>query len=383
MRECARVDVTTLTPSEFAAAYYRQRPVLLTNIPQQPEAFAAPLREDAMRKSSATVKVIGAGYAGSHAMIGEYNDGQQLSKVLAEPSRANSCTSVFDATYFRKRPKHAARFTLPAAVAGLFNVTLTLAVGAAGTGVSWHQHGHALNLVLWGRKRWYLYAETDHEGGLPCGFREDGCISSWVEQHLPRLSASEQPIVCTQEANDLLYVPHGYWHATRNLETTAAVAAQEAEGFADHLPEDGALRYLVTGEQLLGDALSSGHPEGHPSAAAARMDLERAVANRPRHHPSWNNLGVARLFGGAGVAAALTAFERATAINPLYKQGWLGLGRTLVMAAEDAGADQSSTDWQRAARALRRAATLCADDEEREGILEMVRSFGDKLKDEL
>jgi tetratricopeptide (TPR) repeat protein len=199
-------------------------------------------------------------------------------------------------------------------------------------------------------------------------------------RRLPTLPVAERPLQCVQHANELLYVPHAWWHATYNLGpgTTVAVAAQE-DDYIQRLPTSSALRHLITGELAMTQAIAAAHadlPEEHVSelVRAGRASFEEAVARRPRHHPSWNNLGAARLYAGEETAAIAEAFERATKLNPQYKAAWLGLGRVLLGMHLEHGEAPLYGGWRRGAAALRRAASLATSREEQAAIEQMIPS---------
>lgn len=88
--------------------------------------------------------------------------------------------------------------------------------GLAGTrsGVSFHTHGSGFGEVLHGRKRWILYPPSSE---APPGFDKDRSTADWVETVLP--TVSQKPTYdCILKANELLYFPPQWWHATLNLD---------------------------------------------------------------------------------------------------------------------------------------------------------------------
>ena len=100
-------------------------------------------------------------------------------------------------------------------------------LGAAGTGAPPHFHKDALNLLVWGSKRWWLLPPSQ-------ALYSTVPAAAWVSSYLVERAAavaghpSGEPIAmeCTQEPGDALYVPAGWGHATLNMETVVGVALE-------------------------------------------------------------------------------------------------------------------------------------------------------------
>ena len=90
--------------------------------------------------------------------------------------------------------------------------------------MSFHQHNQGLNLLLSGRKRWFLYPPT----ALPKPSHPDSHISilDWARELLPTLAPRSRPLEVLQQAGEVLYIPDGWFHATVCLDNTVAVASQ-------------------------------------------------------------------------------------------------------------------------------------------------------------
>merc|ERR1712019_290738 len=92
-------------------------------------------------------------------------------------------------------------------------------LGAPSSGAPFHFHTDAFNLLVYGRKRWFM---------LP----PDRAVYSKrpaVEMILDEAFAKGgelEPIDCVQEAGDVLYVPNQWAHATINVEESIGVAYQ-------------------------------------------------------------------------------------------------------------------------------------------------------------
>ena len=108
-------------------------------------------------------------------------------------------------------------------------------LGPAGSGAPVHFHGHAVNVLAYGAKRWFLYppaaaryskraaqpfardlhaaaAAAASEEAAAKKEREDDGASAW------------EPLECVQEAGDLMFVPTLWAHGTLNLKQSIGVA---------------------------------------------------------------------------------------------------------------------------------------------------------------
>ena len=108
-------------------------------------------------------------------------------------------------------------------------------LGPAGSGAPVHFHGHAVNVLAYGAKRWFLYppaaaryskraaqpfardlhaaaAAAAPEEAAAKKEREDDGASAW------------EPLECVQEAGDLMFVPTLWAHGTLNLKQSIGVA---------------------------------------------------------------------------------------------------------------------------------------------------------------
>lgn len=97
---------------------------------------------------------------------------------------------------------------------------------------------HAWNACISGRKRWIFYPT----GAPPPGVfpSSDGdsvampiSIGEWLlnyyqQEHVPNLtkytSTTTRPLECTVEPGDVIFVPHGWWHAVVNLDEGMNIA---------------------------------------------------------------------------------------------------------------------------------------------------------------
>ena len=116
-----------------------------------------------------------------------------------------------------------------------------LLLGPAGAGSRWHIDPHAtsaFNVLFEGRKLWCLAPPAPAEGGtapadadwLPPDVLTSGCLVLappalwWFRRHLaPGAAAAARRLVwAEQRPGEVMCVPHGWWHATLNLEVCLA-----------------------------------------------------------------------------------------------------------------------------------------------------------------
>ena len=116
-----------------------------------------------------------------------------------------------------------------------------LLLGPAGAGSRWHVDPHAtsaFNVLFEGRKLWCLAPPAPAEGGtapaeadwLPPGVSTSGCLVLappalwWFRRHLAlgAAAAARRLVWAEQRPGEVMCVPHGWWHATLNLEVCLA-----------------------------------------------------------------------------------------------------------------------------------------------------------------
>ena len=387
-----RVDGSTLTSSDFATTFLHKRPVLLYNLPQQSQEFTNTISRTQLRKSQAMVLV---GSASSR--LDSYTEGtnQTLSTFLKSLDRRKRpkkhCASVYDEIFFKNRPDLVSDFHVWDMLSGSSlgatagrsgsmlesNCSMILSVGGTPSGLTFHQKGDSVLLLLEGKKRWFLYSEEAHYGGVPGGFRDDTCGSEWAEEVLPTLNSTLLPMQCVQEPGEVMYVPQAWWHATTNIDVlpTIGVGLEESfPSFLSSLPVKSPLRMLTRGEELL----------MQDDVDAAIVLYEEGVFLHPLYHPMWNNLGAARLMKDRhtekAVDSAMGAFFNATQANKRYKRGWLALGRVLMGDTGGKSAISTTLAKQRGGvKALLQAARLATNVKEKESLYQTVREIEEDL----
>jgi hypothetical protein len=93
--------------------------------------------------------------------------------------------------------------------------TKTVGIGGRHSGTSWHIHGPAFSEVLVGRKRWLIYPSNISPD---MQLAANTTMGAWVRDILPGLKERSRIYDCVIEPGDLLYFPHGLYHATLNLD---------------------------------------------------------------------------------------------------------------------------------------------------------------------
>lgn len=84
-------------------------------------------------------------------------------------------------------------------------------LGRPSSGAPFHIHADAVNAVVKGSKRWFIYtpARTLYSR-TP--------IQEWIDKDYQSLAEESKPLECIQEAGDMVYVPLDWGHAVVNLE---------------------------------------------------------------------------------------------------------------------------------------------------------------------
>lgn len=87
------------------------------------------------------------------------------------------------------------------------NGRYTFGIGGAGSGAPFHAHEAAVNVVIVGTKRWFLYppAQADYTTEP---------IFDWLRDTYPTLPPDRRPIELLQQAGDVVILPPLWGHAT-------------------------------------------------------------------------------------------------------------------------------------------------------------------------
>ena len=103
-------------------------------------------------------------------------------------------------------------------------------LGGEGSGLAFHEHDEAFNLLGVGTKRWFVFPPghvAKHNVVVPHTRDRD----RWLSTDLPNMPAEQRPLQCTQLAGDVVYVPTGFLHGVWNA-AASATAAVSAVAFA-------------------------------------------------------------------------------------------------------------------------------------------------------
>eukprot|EP00040_Diaphanoeca_grandis_P025275 m.139786 g.139786 ORF g.139786 m.139786 type:complete len:864 (+) comp30080_c0_seq2:305-2896(+) len=94
-------------------------------------------------------------------------------------------------------------------------------LGPAGTGAPIHMHASAFNVLMYGRKRWYLLPP-------PHAMYSKQPIMEWLaDGNVERLSEIDGALYsCVQEAGDIIFVPEAWGHGILNLQETVGFAIE-------------------------------------------------------------------------------------------------------------------------------------------------------------
>ena len=116
-----------------------------------------------------------------------------------------------------------------------------LYMGDAGTGAPFHTHIDAWNVLLHGRKRWWLTppasATTSREPSIdwytrtyavPLPFTVAAATTATASAagSLPGKQTAGRTFECVQDAGEVLYVPQSWGHATLNLRQSVGLAQE-------------------------------------------------------------------------------------------------------------------------------------------------------------
>ena len=117
-----------------------------------------------------------------------------------------------------------------------------LYMGASGSGAPHHFHGAGWNALAWGRKRWFMhppsrarYSTLHPLASLEAKLKnaaaaDDKHAGVDVDVDVDDDDDDDGALECTQEAGDVMFVPHSWGHAVINLVETIGVAGELATG---------------------------------------------------------------------------------------------------------------------------------------------------------
>lgn len=93
-------------------------------------------------------------------------------------------------------------------------------LSANGTGAPLHFHTHAINALVYGRKRWFAVAPR-----FEVTARQD--VAAWAGDGRTKMEADGVVVhECIQEQGDVLYIPEHWSHAVLNLAESVGIATE-------------------------------------------------------------------------------------------------------------------------------------------------------------
>jgi len=103
------------------------------------------------------------------------------------------------------------RYVKPPYPDSMLRGTISWGLGGSGTGVPFHTHGAVFAEVLHGMKRWFLLPPKSRPIFDPNESTLKWYSDIYTSQHDGTLQE------CVLRPKEILYLPHGWWHATMNL----------------------------------------------------------------------------------------------------------------------------------------------------------------------
>eukprot|EP01006_Ploeotia_vitrea_P008747 TRINITY_DN20912_c0_g1_i1.p1 TRINITY_DN20912_c0_g1~~TRINITY_DN20912_c0_g1_i1.p1 ORF type:complete len:499 (-),score=42.25 TRINITY_DN20912_c0_g1_i1:1354-2628(-) len=227
---CTIDRLSYLSLEDFREKYWAKRPFILTNVTQNWDTSKFELDYLADKYGDHKVKmgwsqVIPFKHGHGHELVSlRYYIKEIMTKKLPP---GMDPPYVFDLDNFFKETGEPLldEMLLPPYFSAKKDVQMFLAVGMPNSGVQFHKHNDAWNVLVFGSKRWFLYPGNK----LPPLYPVHMGIKDWLTDAYPNLDPEVAPIECVQQAGELLYVPESWFHATQCLEVTSGIAGQNAE----------------------------------------------------------------------------------------------------------------------------------------------------------
>mmetsp|Transcript_651 Transcript_651/g.1172 ORF Transcript_651/g.1172 Transcript_651/m.1172 type:complete len:516 (+) Transcript_651:60-1607(+) len=166
-----------------------------------------------------------------------------------------------------------------------------LIIGGSKSGSSFHKDPNstsAWNAVINGRKKWILF--PPHIASPPgisasrngCNVQSPLSLMEWFLNYYESASKEDECCEGVVDAGDVLFVPHGWWHAVLNLEKDTIAVTQNYVSDENLVS---VLRYLRHGEENLG----TDHISGVPSDLRSSL-LNQFEQKLEKEHPEvWEN----------------------------------------------------------------------------------------------
>lgn len=283
-----RIHISQLEVSTFQTNYFRKYPLLIVGEVAEWKAyhywnrnnFSSFYGDVLVQIGSESSITFGGGRADSRIKIKDL-----LSDIISTDDKNSSTIEkfTFDTKIIDLEPKLKSEFKVPLIFSQFDSKKLEnqrrvnhiLSIGPANTGYTqiflsntsltyfntglpFHSHGETWLGVIKGSKEWYLYPPgISLPIQLQAQLNHFGSLQSWISlfskfvSPLPMISLTSltsshstpdildmvkqllastkeyQPLFCTQEEGDILYLPAGWAHMTNNRRETIAIGGQE------------------------------------------------------------------------------------------------------------------------------------------------------------
>mmetsp|Transcript_49591 Transcript_49591/g.158426 ORF Transcript_49591/g.158426 Transcript_49591/m.158426 type:complete len:178 (+) Transcript_49591:308-841(+) len=111
------------------------------------------------------------------------------------------------------------KYILPDFIPASADTALSFGVAGPNSGVPWHTHGPGYSETVIGRKRWMLYPP-----GVRPDFDPERTTFQWMREGYPKIPTDRRPWECVVRANEALWFPPDWWHATLNLDESVFIS---------------------------------------------------------------------------------------------------------------------------------------------------------------
>ena len=201
---------------------------------------------------------------------------------------------------------------------------LNLLVGGEGSTNAFHTHGPGLNLVLEGRKRWYIKRPYDQVLTRDRAELQQLSLQDVLSGAHERLLLPSHVWQCAQRAGQLMWIPDGLEHGVSN-EGAQVVALATQFGQVSSMALHEAAKWGLGGD--VHALLDAGTPVDGRNRAGKTALLEAAT---PWHRGDASN--IVRMLLKAGADVAGTDHEGQTALDAAASAGQLESCRALLEA---------------------------------------------------
>ena len=285
-RRCdfASVDGAALTPEAFESDHLRKAPIVVTGLTESWPARRGGWEREALLGKHGELEITHA-QASDVAQFGpKEGGGKSITSALREwvASTMDSTDGVHSPLAFDRSATNIAYklhqqgdFNLPAALTPGGMSQLLLSLGPPRAGLPLHTHGDSWLALTHGTKLWMVFPPSwgakSHKAAYELlALRPAADILT--AGLLSALPEEERPMMCVQQAGDLVYLPALWWHATVNLNGAVGVGAQnDVDDYTpatDEALEDLIMDFPASGRALYQAAAHFLNPRQPPEAAS-------------------------------------------------------------------------------------------------------------------